>query len=494
MPLATRVFVSMALAAFFASVTMLVMPDVGGLGPPPSVPDALSWVNRGVMQPLFLVPAVLAAVLYAFAKTRPLPHGLIRARSSLSPMGDGLSKTQRLEATRSAFAAQSVGADGLVLAELMVDAGVRTGASDIHLHPLKDQATVSVRIDGSLESLGTLDLAQYAQLINRLKVLGRLTHYVTDRPQDGQFTLDTATGNAEVRLSLLPTQHGEKAVMRLAGLGNEGPRLENLSLPESVRAQLTRMLDKPQGLLFFTGPTGSGKTTSIYASVAHLQQTRGALAQIATIEDPIEFSLQGAAQTQVNRAAGLDFATGLRALLRQDPNVLVVGEIRDAETARIATQAALTGHLILTTVHADSAPGVFNRLLEMGVEPSVLASVALASFSQRLLRKLCPHCRQPEPPTDEQKARLEAFGTAPAEYFIARGCDECGGTGVLGRAAVFEVMLMTDELREELKSNPSTQRLMSVAKDQGLVPLREAALKRARDGEVSLAEALRVSE
>jgi general secretion pathway protein E len=257
---------------------------------------------------------------------------------------------------------------------------------------------------------------------------------------------------------------------------------------------LTRMLEKPQGLLFFTGPTGSGKTTSIYAAVAHLQETRGALAQIATIEDPIEYSLEGAAQTQVNRSVGLDFAAGLRAVLRQDPNVLVVGEIRDVETARIATQAALTGHLILTTVHADSSGGVFNRLLEMGVEPSVLASVSLAAFSQRLLRRLCPHCKRPEPPTAEQKLRLQGYDAPVDGYFSAEGCAECGGTGVIGRTAVFEVLVMTDELRAELLKAPSTQQLMAIAARQGLVPMRVAALKRAREGEVSLAEALRFSE
>lgn len=494
MPLSTRLFVATMLAAFLTIVAVLVVPEHEGLGPPPRLDDALAWLIGAVTQPLFLGPFGLGLVLFAWVKTRPLAQSRIREVSTLAPFAPGLSRAQKLEATRAAFAAQADTADGLVLAELMIHAGVRAGASDIHLHPVPEGATVSLRIDGALEPLGVLSPPHYSAVLNRLKVLGRLTHYVTDRPQDGQFTLPTPDGNAEVRLSLLPTQHGEKAVLRLAGLGNQGPRLDDLNLPESVRAQLTRMLEKPQGLLFFTGPTGSGKTTSIYASVAHLQQTRGALAQIATIEDPIEFSLDGAAQTQVNRAAGLDFATGLRALLRQDPNVLVVGEIRDTETARIATQAALTGHLILTTVHADSSAGVFNRLLEMGVEPSVLASVSLAAFSQRLLRRLCRHCLRPEEPTAEQRLRLETYGAATTGYFSSDGCEECGGTGVLGRAAVFEVLIMTDELREELKQAPSTQQLLTLATAQGLVPLRVAALKRARDGEVSLAEALRVSE
>lgn len=494
MPLSTRLFFAMTLASIFTGLLVLVVPELPGLGAPPKLDDALGWLTGAVTQPLFIGPFGLALVLYGWVKTRPLAESRIRESNVLVPMAQGLNRAQKLEATRAAFAAQTPNADGLVLAELMVHAGVRVGASDIHLQPLADGATVVLRVDGALEPLGALSPQQYGALINRLKVLGRLAHYVTDRPQDGQFTLATPDGNAEVRISLLPTQHGEKAVMRLAGLGNKGPRLEDLNLPESVQLQLTRLLDKPQGLLFFTGPTGSGKTTSIYASVAHLQQHRGALAQIATIEDPIEFSLEGAAQTQVNRAAGLDFATGLRAVLRQDPNVLVVGEIRDVETARIATQAALTGHLILTTVHADSAAGVFNRLLEMGVEPAVLASVSLGAFSQRLLRRLCPHCRRPEEPTAEQRLRLEEAGAVKTGYFSSDGCELCGGTGVLGRVAVFEVLIMSDELREELRKAPNTQQLMTLAASQGLVPMRTAALKRAQAGDVSLAEALRVSE
>lgn len=490
----TRFFVTMALAAFLLSLVTLVAPDLGVLGPAPSAADALSWIVAAATTPFVLVPLGLAAALAAWVKTRPMPGTLIREQASLGSMQEGLSKTQKLEATRAAFAAGAQSCDGIVLAELLVHAGLRVAASDIHLQPAAEGTDIAVRVDGALEPLGSLTVPQYALLLNRLKVLGRLTHYVTGKPQDGQFVMGTPDGNAEVRISLLPTQHGEKAVLRLAGLGNEGPRIEALNLPDSVRAQLTRMLEKPQGLIFFTGPTGSGKTTSIYASVAHLLQTRGALAQVATIEDPIELSMPGVAQTQVNRTAGLDFATGLRALLRQDPNVIVVGEIRDVETARIATQAALTGHLILTTVHADSAPGVFNRLLEMGVEPSVLASVSLAVFSQRLLRRLCPHCRRAEEPTFEQRQRLEARGDQATGYWVAPGCDECGHTGVLGRTAVFEVLVVTEGLREELKRAPSTQALTSLALEGGMEPLRVAALRRARAGEVSLAEALRVTD
>ena len=223
MPLSTRIFFMMTLASVLTSVAVLVVPDLGGLGAAPKPDDAIVWLTNAATQPVFLVPFGLAVVLFAWNQTRPLAESRIRSVSTLAPFAVGLSKLQKLEATRTAFAAQSPAADGLVLAELMVHAGVRAGASDIHLHPLADGATINLRIDGALEPLGALTLPQYGVLLNRLKVLGRLTHYVTDRPQDGQFNLLTPDGNAEVRISLLPTQHGEKAVMRLAGLGNKGP-------------------------------------------------------------------------------------------------------------------------------------------------------------------------------------------------------------------------------------------------------------------------------
>jgi general secretion pathway protein E len=378
--------------------------------------------------------------------------------------------------------------------DVLLEGAARCGASDVHVQPSVEGGQVTFRIDGQLERVIEISHVTMQSLTNRLKVVAKLVHYKSAAPQDGGFPHLMSEGQVDVRLSLLPTQHGEKAVLRLTGLGRKVPTLDDLGLTHTEHALLERLLQKPQGLLFFTGPTGSGKTTSIYGALQHLRAVRGGNAQIASIEDPIELALDGVAQTQVNRGAGLDFATGLRAILRQDPNVLVVGEIRDVETARIATQAALTGHLILTTVHADSAVGVFNRLLEMGVEPSVVASVSLACFSQRLLRQLCPHCRQPQEPTAEQKLRLSALGAPLTGYSSSKGCDECAGTGVLGRAAVFEVLVMNDELRETLKKSPSTQQLMSMAVEGGLVPLREAALKRAREGEVSLAEALRVAE
>jgi general secretion pathway protein E len=317
--------------------------------------------------------------------------------------------------------------------------------------------------------------------------------YVTDRPQDGHFTQETPDGTAELRASFLPTQHGEKVVMRVARPGQSLPELGTLGLSPAVQIKLEQILAKPQGLIFFTGPTGSGKTTSIYASLGHIHRARGSMVQIATIEDPIEFNVPVLAQTQVNPASGLTFAEGLRALLRQDPNVIMVGEVRDPETARIAVQAGLTGHLILTTVHADSSAGVFNRLLEMGVEPFVLASVGVACVSQRLVRKLCPQCRKPAEPSPQEAAWLQKVGLRVTPFCVPGGCAACGGLGYSGRAAIHEVLVVTPAIRELIQQRVSTDRLLQAAVLEGTVPLLEAAVEQARAGVTTLAEAMRVA-
>jgi general secretion pathway protein E len=493
MPVFTRLTLGLALIIAVLGLASLVVPDNGVLGRAPSTNQALAWASNAASAPPVLVSLAVGVVLLGLARRAPGAPERLKGAATLGPSVRGTPLSARLNATRAELTKRLGSLDGAAATELLVQSAVRLGASDIHLQPSSELVDVSVRIDGVLQSLTSVVLEQHKLVINRLKVLSNLTHFVSDKPQDGQFVLQTPDGKAEVRLSLLPTQFGEKAVLRLAGLANATPRFEDLALPQAVRKQLEHLLAKSQGLVFFTGPTGSGKTTSIYAALTHLKESRAGHAQIATIEDPIEFSLPGVAQTQVNRGAGLDFAAGLRAILRQDPNVMVVGEIRDVETARIATQAALTGHLLLTTVHADSSVGVFNRLLEMGVEPSVLSSVSLACFSQRLMRRLCPECRKPTPPSPEEAARLSQWGVVGTGYFTAPGCKACDGSGIKGRTAVFEVLVMNDAIRDALRGNPSSQQLMAVATSEGLIPLREAALTRARSGDVSLAEVMRVA-
>lgn len=489
----SRTLLAASLLSVGLIVLALVMPDVGGLGAPPTPDAAVSSVTSAVTQPLVLIALGLAGVLAllsgAAAGSRPLSSAVSPKLPALSA---GASLPQRLAATRTAItAALTASSSGEQVLDVLLEGAVRCETSDIHVQPTPDGAEVTFRVDGQLEPITTLSSASLTSLTNRLKVVAKLVHYRSDAPQDGQFSLPVSSGTVDLRLSLLPTQHGEKAVLRLTGLGRRVPTLDDLGLSARDRARLDGLLSKPQGILYFTGPVGSGKTTSIYGALQHLRTSRGGNAQIASIEDPIELTLPHAAQTQVNRAAGLDFASGLRAILRQDPNIIVVGEIRDAETAGIAVQAGLTGHLILTTVHADSSAGVFNRLLEMGIEPSILASVSLASISQRLVRRLCPDCRTPSAPTADQARRLGAL--ASKTYYRGVGCERCGGAGFVGRAAVFEILEVSPALREALRSSPSTQSLLDLAKKEGTVLLFDAAVACAAEGLTTLDEAFRVA-
>lgn len=487
---------ALSLLAISLIVLALTLPDVGGLGPPPSTETSSTLVLSSVTQPIVMTALVVAGLLMLLSLGGGQASRPMSAATSprLDPLPTQAAAPQRLALTRTAFGTTlTPSSSGEQVLDVLLEGAARCLASDVHVQPNELGAEVAFRIDGQLEPMTTLTPQVLTSLVNRLKVVAKLVHYKSDAPQDGQFSQPLSDGQVEVRLSLLPTQHGEKAVLRLTGLGRKLPTLDDLGLDAKVRSQLERFLERPQGLIFFTGPTGSGKTTSIYGALRHLQTTRAGNAQIATIEDPIELSLPNAAQTQVNRASGLDFALGLRAILRQDPNIIVVGEIRDAETAGIAIQAGLTGHLILTTVHADSSAGVFNRLLEIGVEPSILASVSLASISQRLVRKLCPSCRAPGVATPEQLARLTAQGIGTTAFFKAVGCQTCGGSGFIGRAAIFEVLEMSTSLREALRSTPSTQALLELAKREGTVPLLQAAVQAAANGVTTLDEALRVA-
>lgn len=491
---ASRTLIALSLLAIGVVVMALLLPDVGGLGPPEAPDKALDAVQAAVTQPLVLIALVLAGALALFSSASPGSKPMSAAVSpKLPPLPEGATTRQKLQRTIAALGtAITPSSSGEQLLDAMLEGAARCGASDVHVQPTAQGAEVGYRVDGQLETVAAISSPQLHQLTNRLKVVAKLVHFKSDGPQDGQFGQLLADGSVEVRLSLLPTQHGEKSVMRLTGLGRRVPTLDDLGLEPKLRAVLSDLLAKPQGLLFFTGPVGSGKSTSIYGALQHLREARGGTAQIATIEDPIELAVPGAAQTQVNRSTGLDFAAGLRAILRQDPNVIVVGEIRDAETAGIAIQAGLTGHLILTTVHADSSAGVFNRLLEMRVEPAILASVSLAAISQRLVRTLC-RCRAVKEPTAEQLERLSSTGLGQGPFFGPVGCERCGQTGYDGRTAVFEVLHVTQALRDALAGSPNTQSLMAIATKDGTVPLFEAVIAKVRAGETSLEEAFRVA-
>ena len=337
-----------------------------------------------------------------------------------------------LEQTRGRLLALSPASDSYAtqFVDILLHAGYALGASDLHLLPTPAGVDIRLRIDGVMQPLGTFPPGAKADTITRLKVLADLLTYRTDVPQEGRIRDLSAT--IEMRVSTFPTLHGEKAVIRLFAADARFPYLADLGLPPSQCQQLDRLLNETAGALLITGPAGSGKTTTAYACLRELAR-RSAGRSIATLEDPIEVAISGIAQSQVNLRAGFDLATGLRSLLRQDPQVILVGEMRDPVTAGIALQASLTGQLVLTTFHAGSAAGALSRLADMGVEPYVLRSGVLAVVCQRLVRKLC-HCAIE---SDSPEARL---GLAVTTARLPQSCADCHGTGYLGRTLLAELL------------------------------------------------------
>ncbi len=383
--------------------------------------------------------------------------------------------------------------DMIAFLDTLLDGAIRVGASDVHVHPLESGTRLAFRVHGVLEEVMMLQREHHPRLINRIKVLSKVILFRTDRPQDGHFAIGTPDGPADIRVSLLPTNHGESAALRIARSSVRLPQLSSLGFPQGLLAPYQGALDKPQGVIFVAGATGSGKTTTLYASLGSIKQTRGDMTRIATIEDPVEFDVPLFSQTQVNTEQGFTFAQGLRSVLRQDPNVIMVGEIRDAETARTAIQAGLSGHLLLTTVHANSSAGVFNRLIEMGVEPFLLASASVASLSQRLVRSLCPHCRVPSKPEPDELQRLAAAGlptTGP--FFAPAGCPRCGGSGYLGRTALYEVLTVSPAIRDCINTKVPTSQTHDIGVKEGMIPLLAAGLERAMAGATTLREVFRV--
>lgn len=309
-------------------------------------------------------------------------------------------------------------------------------ASDVHFQPGPDGLEVRWRIDGVLHQTVVLPIALSPNIVARLKVLADLLTYRNDVPQEGRIR--SAPGDVEMRVSTFPTLHGEKAVVRLFAASGRFLRLVDLGLPDEVAETLGRLLAETSGAVVLSGPAGSGKTTTVYACLRELVESTGGRRSLATLEDPIEGAVAGTSQSQVNLAAGFDLAAGLRSLLRQDPEVIVVGEVRDRATAEIAFQASLTGHLVLTTFHAGSAAGALGRLADMGIEPYLLRSGILAVVSQRLVRTLCPACSIEQ---DDPRGRL---GLPVNRYRVAVGCDACRGVGYAGRMVLAELLVPND--------------------------------------------------
>jgi general secretion pathway protein E len=377
--------------------------------------------------------------------------------------------------------------------QLLSDA-CRTGASDIHIEPYRDRLRVRFRVHGRLREISAPPARLSAAVVSRIKILARLDIAERRLPQDGRARMNLDGRRVDLRVATVPTMHGESLVIRLLDTSAKGVELADLGLDPGVEQRFRRQLAAPYGMILVTGPTGSGKTTTLYAA---LRQLNGASGKIISIEDPVEYQIDGITQIQVRADIGLDFARILRSVVRHDPNVIMVGETRDPETADIAVHAALTGHLMLTTLHTNNAAGAVARLLDMGIEAYLLASVLKGVVGQRLVGVLCPACREPRPATAEERAFIAAAGIAVADALIlhrARGCKECEGVGFVGRVGIFEFLEVTDGLRELIRGRAPTQAIVARAVEEGMRTMYVDGLHKCLAGITTLEEVCRVTE
>jgi general secretion pathway protein E len=365
------------------------------------------------------------------------------------------------------------------------------GASDIHFEPYEDRTVVRMRVDGILHEIHTLPRSRHPQVVARLKVMSRLDLAETRRPQDGRLHVHTGERKLDVRLSVVPTLHGERVVLRLLNQDRRLYSLDQLGMVPRDQEILADVINHPYGLFLITGPTGSGKTTTLYALMDRL---RSPDRNIISIEDPVEYQIAGVGQIQVNERIGVTFASSLRSVLRQDPDVIMVGEIRDPDTADIAVHAALTGHLVLSTLHTNDAPTAATRLLDLGVPAYLLSSAMLGAMAQRLVRRLCEFCKRPYTPTADELRRLGHPQLPPGgQFYQPAGCDACLHTGYRGRSGIYEIMIVTDELRSRIARSEDSHVLGRVAKDSGMVTLLEDAAAKVARGLTSTEEALRAT-
>lgn len=442
-------------------------------------------VGRPV-QPAVLTERALESALrslYALDEISAVPR---EARES----GDAASPS---EAEPGAFVLQDQAADApaVKLVNGILQRALDERASDVHWEPLEDGTRVRFRVDGVLHEVAAPPRTLHAAVVSRLKVMAQLDIAERRLPQDGRFQVRQGIRDIDCRVSTLPTVHGEKVAIRLLDRSQGLLQLEQIGFRPETLAAYRGLIRRPYGLVLVTGPTGSGKTTTLMATLAQLNAPEQ---NIITVEDPVEYHLSGVNQVQVNPRAGLTFATGLRSILRQDPNIIMVGEIRDRDTAEIAVRAALTGHLVFSTLHTNDAAGAVTRLADMGVEPFLLASAVSGVLAQRLARRLCPQCREPYTMEPGSPARAGApLPDGPVRLYRARGCPHCQGTGYRGRLPFFELMPVTEPIRDLVAKGAPASALAAAARAEGMDTLLYDGLARALSGETSLDEVRRVA-
>ena len=381
------------------------------------------------------------------------------------------------------------GAPIIRMINAMLGEAIKDGASDIHIETFENRLVIRFRIDGVLREILRPQRKLAALLVSRIKVMAKLDIAEKRVPQDGRISLRLGGRAIDVRVSTLPSRHGERIVLRLLDRSSVQLDMTSLGMTASIRDTVSELLLKPHGILLVTGPTGSGKSTTLYAGLSSINSTER---NILTVEDPVEFDIEGVGQTQVNPKVDMTFARGLRAILRQDPDVVMVGEIRDLETAEISIQASLTGHLVLSTLHTNTAIGAVTRMRDMGIEPFLLSSSLLGVLAQRLVRTLCPDCRQPREPSANERAMMKLTDHSPATVWDAKGCDECSQLGYRGRTGIHELFLIDDKIRNLIHDSAGEQAIEAEIRKH-TPSIQQDGFSKVLKGITSMEEVLRVT-
>jgi len=475
-------------------------------------PEAVALLSDSLARGLGAVPLRVAedgVVEVVVADTGPSTRSDLeravgrRVRLLLAPPGDVrrvIDSTYRaladIEQQIAAFAAgqsrRPGGAEAPVVqvVDKLITQALRDRASDVHLEPQDEQIRVRFRIDGALHEVVRLPESMGGAIASRIKVLANMNIVERRRPQDGQIAMTIDGRPIDIRVSTTGTVFGEKVVLRLLDKSRPLFRLTDLGMPPATEQRFAALVRSPYGMVICAGPTGSGKTTTLYASVSEINDVER---NITTIEDPVEYVFSSLNQIQINEQAGVTFAAGLRSILRQDPDVILVGEIRDTETAQIAVQSALTGHFVLSSLHATDSVSALYRFLDMGIEPFLVASSVLAVVGQRLLRRICPHCRVPHALTPEEEVFYrQAGGIGRTDFWVGAGCNLCSQTGYLDRVGVYELLVLSEEMRTlVVAANPSHDEMRRLALDQGMRSMRQEAIRLVDDDVTTVAEVVR---
>jgi type IV pilus assembly protein PilB len=373
----------------------------------------------------------------------------------------------------------------------IINSAAKEGASDIHIEPAEKRIKVRFRIDGVLFDSMTPPASMAAAIISRVKIMANLDISERRIPQDGRIRCTVQGRKLDLRVSTMPCTYGEKVVMRILDTKSINVQLEELGFDDTTLLLWKKAIDEPHGIVLVTGPTGSGKTTTLYASLKQLDK---ATLNISTVEDPVEYHLDGITQTQTHEKIGMNFGKALKALLRQDPDVIMLGEIRDEETAHTAVQAALTGHLVLSTLHTNDAPSSITRLVNIGLEPFLVGAAVRAVLAQRLVRRLCVHCKAQEPCSEERAEFYTMQGIDPAAVWTAKGCDKCRSRGYSGRVGIYELLVVDDQLRDIIARNPNVAEFRRLVMERGMTSLRQDGMVKAAAGLTSVEEVLRATE